>query len=115
MTAATRSLYYSYIITSQSYLTTRSIINAINAFNKPDTAAELDTIAEPAAELVDAIIVVKCYIGSTTFFYITSHRQQSFYSGSYTKYKTFFSAFFTERRDAYNYSISYISYDYYII
>ena len=67
-------LYYSYIITSQFYLIIRSITNAINAFNKLDAAVELNTIVEPAAELVDTITVTKCYIGSTTFFYITSHR-----------------------------------------
>jgi hypothetical protein len=66
MTAATRGLYYSYIITSQSYSTAR--FNGINTFNK------LDTAAEPIAELVDAIIVIKCYTSSTAF-YITNHRQ----------------------------------------
>src|SRR6266446_2374816 len=94
--AATRGLYHSYTITSQSY-STRSITNGINAFNKPDAAAEPDTAAEPAAEPADATTVAECYTGSTAFFYITNHRQQSFYGGrSYTKYKTF-SAFFTER------------------
>jgi len=95
MMAVTRGLYYSYTITSQSYLT-RSIINAINAFNELDAIAELYTIVEPATELVDAIIVAECYIGSTDFFCITSHYQQLFYSRSCTKYKIF-STFFTER------------------
>jgi hypothetical protein len=73
MTAATRGLYYSYIITSQSYLITRSITNGINAFNKLDIVVELDIVAEPAIELVDAIIVAEYYIGSTAFFYITNY------------------------------------------
>ena len=73
-TAATRGLYHSYTITSQSYLTIRSIINAINAFDELDAAAELDTTVEPAAEPADATIVAECYIGSTAFFCITSYR-----------------------------------------
>ena len=63
---ATRGLYHSYTITSQFY-STRSIISAINTFNKLDAAAELDIVAELATELVDAIIVAECYTGSTTF------------------------------------------------
>jgi hypothetical protein len=68
----TGDLYYSYIITSQSYLI-RSITNSINAFNKQDIVVELDIVAEPAIELVDVIIVAEYYIGSTTFFYITNY------------------------------------------
>ena len=61
-----RGLYHSYTITSQYYLT-RSIISAINTFNKLDVVVELNIAAEPAIELVDAIIVAECYIGSTAF------------------------------------------------
>ena len=70
--AVIRGLYYSYIVTSQSYLI-RSITNSINAFNKLDIVIELNIVVELAIKLVDAIIVIKRYIGSTTFFYITNY------------------------------------------
>jgi len=73
MIVATRGLYHSYIITSQSYLIIRSITNSINTFNKLNIVVELDIVVELAIELVDAIIVAECYIGSTTFFYITNY------------------------------------------
>ena len=69
----TKGLYYSYIVTSQSYLII-SITNSINAFNKLDIAVELNIVAELAIELVDAIIVIERYVGSTAFFYITNYR-----------------------------------------
>ena len=75
MIVAMRGLYYSYIITSQSYLTARSIINSINALNEPHVAAKLDTAVELAVELIGATTVTKCYTGSTAFLYIANHRQ----------------------------------------
>jgi len=93
---AIRGLYYSYIITSQFYLI-RFITNNINAFNKLDIVVELDIVVKLVIELLDTIIVIERYIGSTTFFYITNYYKQLFYSRSYTKYKTFFSAFFIKR------------------
>jgi len=72
-TAATRGLYYSYIITSQSYLIARSIINGINALDELHAVTELDIAVELAAELAGAIIVVECYIGSTAFLCIANH------------------------------------------
>ena len=75
MIAVIRGLYYSYTITSQSYLTVRSIINSINALDELYTAAELDIAAELAAELAGTTIVTKYYTGSTAFLYITNHRQ----------------------------------------
>ena len=87
--AVIRGLYYNYIIASQFYLVIRS--NGIDAFNKLDAVAELDT----AVESVNATIVVEYYTGSTAFC-ITNYRQQLFYNGSYTKYKIFFSAFLPE-------------------
>ena len=71
--AATKGLYYSYIITSQSYLTVRSIINSINALNKLYTVVELNIIAELVVKLIGAITVAECYIGSTAFLYITNY------------------------------------------
>ena len=59
-----RGLYYSYIITSQSYLIVRS--NGIVTFNKPDI---VDIAVELVVELVDAIIVVECYKRSTVNYY----------------------------------------------
>ena len=66
-----KGLYYSYIITSQSYLAARS--NGIDAFNELDAVVKLDTVVEPVdiaaksvAESADAIIVAEYYIGSTT-------------------------------------------------
>ena len=56
-----RGLYYSYIITSQSYLIVRS--NGIVTFNKLDI---VNIVVELVVELVDAIIVAECYIYSTT-------------------------------------------------
>jgi hypothetical protein len=73
MTAVIRGLYYSYTITSQSYLTARSIINSINALNKPYIAAEPDTVVELVVELVGATTVVEYYIGSTTFYCIANY------------------------------------------
>jgi hypothetical protein len=61
--AVIRGLYYSYTITSQSYLTVRS--NGINAFNEPDIVVEPNTAVELVAEY---------YIGSTAF-YITNYYQ----------------------------------------
>ncbi len=69
--AATRGLYYSYISTSQSYSTAKSITNGIDIFNKPLVAAKLDTTAELAVKPIDAIIVAKCYKESTAFLYYT--------------------------------------------
>ena len=73
MTAVMRGLYYSYTITSQSYLTARSIINGINALDEPHAAVEPDTAAEPAAELAGTTTVAECYTGSTAFLYIANH------------------------------------------
>ena len=63
----TRGIYHSYTSTSQSYSTVRSITNGINTFNKPFVAVKLDIVAKLAVELVDAIIVAKCYTGNTAF------------------------------------------------
>jgi len=68
-----KGLYYSYIITSQFYLTAKSIINGINAFNKLYTIIEPNIIVGLAVELVDIIIIAKCYTGSTVFFYISNY------------------------------------------
>ena len=68
-----RGLYYSYIITSQFYLTARFIINGINALDELYTVVELNTAVELIAELVGAITVAKYYIGSTAFLYITNY------------------------------------------
>ena len=57
-----RGLYYSYIITSQSYSVVR-LISSVNGFNKLDIVVEL----------VDNIIGVEYYIGGNTSFYITSY------------------------------------------
>jgi hypothetical protein len=66
-----RGLYYSYIITSQSYSAVRPISGS-NGFNKPDTAVELaDAIIDT---IIDIIIDAECYIGSNSF-YITNHHQ----------------------------------------
>ena len=61
--AIRRGLYYSYIITSQSYSAVR-LISSGNGFNKLDAVAEL----------VDNIIDAECYIGSAAS-YITNHCQ----------------------------------------
>ena len=67
-----RGLYYSYIITSQSYSAAK-LINSSNSLNKLDTAAELaDTIIDI---IIDIIIDAECYIGSNSFFYTTNHCQ----------------------------------------
>jgi hypothetical protein len=73
MTIVMRGLYYSYIITSQSYLIVRSIINSINALDKLYTTVELNIVVKPVAELAGAITVIKYYTGSTTLFYITNY------------------------------------------
>ena len=78
MTAVIRGLYYSYISTSQSYLTARSITDGINTFNKLLVAAELDIVVKLAAELADTIIITKCYIGSTAFLCYTGSTAPSF-------------------------------------
>ena len=65
--AAIKGLYHSYISTSQSYSTTRSITDSIDAFNKPLAATKPDIAAEPAVKPADAITVAKCYTGSTAF------------------------------------------------
>jgi hypothetical protein len=73
MTAVIKGLYYSYTITSQSYLTARSIINSINTLDELYIAAEPDTAVKLIAEPVGAITVTEYYIGSTAFFYITNY------------------------------------------
>jgi len=63
MAAIRRGLYYSYIITSQSYSAARLISNS-SGFNKLDAVAEL----------VDNIIGIEYYIGGNTSFRITNYR-----------------------------------------
>ena len=87
--AIRRGLYYSYIITSQSYSAVR-LISSGNGFNKLDAVAEL-------VELVDAIIGAECYIGGNASFYMTNYHQWLFYSGPYTKYKILISAVIIKR------------------
>jgi hypothetical protein len=88
-----RGLYYSYTITSQSYSAVR-LISGSNSLNKLDAAVELaDTIIDI---IIDAIIDAEYYIGGNSF-YITNHRQWLSYSGSYTKYKIFFSPIIIKR------------------
>ena len=64
-----RGLYYSYIITSQSYSAARPISDS-NSFNKLDIAAELVyTIIDTTIDvIIDIIIDTECYIGGDSFF-----------------------------------------------
>ena len=63
MTAAIKKdLYYSYIITSQSYSVVK-LVNSSKTFNKLDVAVKL----------INAIIGAECYIGSNTSFCTTNH------------------------------------------
>ena len=69
----TKGLYHSYTSISQFYSTVKSIINSIDTFNKLFVVIKLDITAKLAAELVDAIIVAKCYIGSIAFLCYTGN------------------------------------------
>ena len=111
-----RGLYYSYIITSQSYSLAR-LISGSNGFNELDTAAELaatvvdvavDVVVDAVVKLVDAIIDAECYIGGDAFFYTTNYRQWLFYSKFYIRYKILFSTVIIE----YFISSSFISFSF---